>query len=437
VSALFRAREVDFDRLYRRHAPTVYRYAYAVLGKQADAEDITQQTFLNAYRAVAQGTKPRKTENWLLRIAHNEIRRHFRANGKAVEVEFDDELAKPAPEHADPSLAEVLRALWQLPPMQRSALVMREFEGRSYSEIAETLEITQSALEALIFRARRALAEHLEGALTCTEAEHSVSRRLDSRLPRREARRLKAHLRECGRCVRFAELQKRQRSALKGLSVMPIPASLFLFRGEHAAAAAGLSGATAAGAGGVGLGSGLLAKAAAVTAAASVAGGVGYQAATGPATAASPEREVARAAVVVPASQKKATRARAVASPRETERSKPARKTRVHPRRKAEKAKPRSAKPLKKEKDVIRDGVLKGKPAFAVKTKPTKPERTKQPSTNGTRTRRRGTTAPGRLKHAKPKPQRPAPQLEKAKPPRPVDPLTPTPEEPPAKKQRT
>src|SRR5688572_23680630 len=128
----------DFDRLYRDHAASVYRYAFAVLGNHSDAEDVTQQTFLNAYRAIAQGTKPRKAENWLVTIAHNEVRRHFRTNGKAVEVELDDDrLAHPDFEQNDPSLTDVLRALQKLTPTQRSALVMREFEGRSYAEIAQ------------------------------------------------------------------------------------------------------------------------------------------------------------------------------------------------------------------------------------------------------------------------------------------------------------
>ncbi|HEV2902231.1 MAG TPA: sigma-70 family RNA polymerase sigma factor [Gaiellaceae bacterium] len=281
-------RGADFDRLYRRHAPSVYRYAFAVLGRHADAEDVTQQTFLRAYRSVARGTKPRKAENWLLTIAHNEVRRHFRSiQGKPVEVELDDErIAHDASESSDPSLGDLLRALQQLSPTHRSALVMREFEGRSYAEIAELMGMTQSALEATIFRARRALAEQLEGELTCTEAEDALLRRLDGRLPRRVARRLKAHLRECATCVRHADVQKRQRAALRGLSALPIPASLFLFRPEHAAAAglgATAAGSTAlggtatgvAGAGATGIGTGLAAKAAAVGAAAAVAGGVG------------------------------------------------------------------------------------------------------------------------------------------------------------------
>jgi RNA polymerase sigma factor (sigma-70 family) len=287
MSALFRAtKTADFDRLYRQHAASVYRYAFAVLGNRADAEDVAQQTFLKAYSAIAQGTKPRKAENWLLTIAHNEVRRHLRnGQARALEVELDERLQQPEPERTEPSLADVLRALQHLPPAQRSALVMREFEGRSYAEIAQILGVSHSALESLIFRARRSLAEHFEEALTCAEAEQAVSRRLDGRLSRREARRLKRHLGECPLCSRFASVQKRQRSLLDGLPLMPVPASLFLFRSEQAAAAGlGVGGAAAGGSAAVGGGmaAGFVAKAAAVAAAASVAGGVGYSVATGP-----------------------------------------------------------------------------------------------------------------------------------------------------------
>jgi RNA polymerase sigma factor (sigma-70 family) len=350
MAALLRvARTVDFDRLYRRHAASVYRYAYAVLGSHADAEDVTQQTFLNAYRAIAQGTKPRKPENWLLKIAHNEVRRHFRSTqGKALHVELDEQLAQNDPERSDPSLADVLRALQQLPPAQRSALVMREFEGRSYAEIAEIMNITQSALEGQLFRARRALAEHFEGALTCAEAEEAVLRRLDGRLPRRVGRRLKAHLRECQVCVRFADVQRRQRALLKGLSVMPIPASVLLFRGEPAAAAglgasavaAGGSGAVgggaaaAAGAGGSGIAAGVAAKAAAVAAAAVAAGGVGYGVATKPDTVPRTDQTVAAKTAIVPETQPGARVARIAATSVSVDQPAPARPRRARPPRK-------------------------------------------------------------------------------------------------------
>src|SRR4051812_25819621 len=68
----------SFERLYRRHAGDVYRYALVVLRNQADAEDVTQTTFLNAYRAMEKGERPRSPQKWLIAIAHNVCRQRFR-----------------------------------------------------------------------------------------------------------------------------------------------------------------------------------------------------------------------------------------------------------------------------------------------------------------------------------------------------------------------
>jgi RNA polymerase sigma factor (sigma-70 family) len=289
----------EIDDLYRAHVGEVYRYAYAVLGNHADAEDVTQTTFLNAYRALEQGVKPRKPTNWLLTIASNAIKQRFRQEqSRPRYVELDERIAHSAADEDDeaPSVGELLTALSKIPPQQRQAIVLREFEGRSYSEIAEILGITTSALETLLFRARRSLAEELEHQLTCTEAQLAISRSVDDRLGRKERRRLRDHVAECPDCARFARLQQRHRSALRGLALVPIPVSLTLFKGFEGTAAAatpaiaGVAGAGAAsaaavsagvGAGGTAtatggiLAGGLGLKAAAVVAAAGVAGGVG------------------------------------------------------------------------------------------------------------------------------------------------------------------
>src|SRR3954462_12248481 len=149
----------EFEALYREHARRVYRYALAVLRNPADAEDVTQTTFMNAYRAMQNGTEPQKPENWLIRIAHNACRTRFiRAANRPTEVPLDETVHDVAvPDDERPNLRELLRALGQLPFNQRSALVMRELEGRSYEEIAELLGVTVAAVEMLLFRARRSL----------------------------------------------------------------------------------------------------------------------------------------------------------------------------------------------------------------------------------------------------------------------------------------
>jgi RNA polymerase sigma factor (sigma-70 family) len=282
------------DHLYRSHGSDVYRYAFAVLGNHADAEDVTQTTFLNAYRSLEQGLRPRKPSNWLLTIATNVVKQRFRSDGaRPREVPLDEQVAGASEEAAaEPTVGEVLGALSRIPPQQRQAIVLRELEGRSYKEVAQILGVTTSALEALLFRARRSLAEELENELTCTEAQLAISRLADGRIGRKERRRLRTHLAGCPDCSRFARVQQRHRRAIRGLMLLPVPVSLSLFReldgtataattpalggGAVVVAGASATGTVATGAAGGGLfAGGVAVKAAAVVTAASVAGGVG------------------------------------------------------------------------------------------------------------------------------------------------------------------
>src|SRR5712691_2398625 len=80
------------DDLYRRHAAEVFRYTYAVLGNRADAEDVTQTTFVNALRALERGESPRNPSNWLITIAHNIVRQRYRQQqARPTEVELDSD----------------------------------------------------------------------------------------------------------------------------------------------------------------------------------------------------------------------------------------------------------------------------------------------------------------------------------------------------------
>src|SRR5690349_477630 len=82
-----------FERLYRKHVGDVYRYALAVMRNEADAEDVTQTTFMNALRAFQRGERPEKPQNWLIAIAHNVCRQRFRQSARRpAEVAFDDDV---------------------------------------------------------------------------------------------------------------------------------------------------------------------------------------------------------------------------------------------------------------------------------------------------------------------------------------------------------
>ena len=171
------------------------------------------------------------------------------------------------PDPEAPTAEEIQRALGQLAFNQRAALVMRELEGRSYAEIAELLDVSTSAVETLLFRARRALREQLEGSISCAEAEVAISKQLDRKLSRAERGTLRAHLRECAECATLARKQRAQRSAIRALGVLPLPSSLAVWGGGTAATGTAIGGSVAL-------------KAAAVVAAGTVAVGVGREAAT-------------------------------------------------------------------------------------------------------------------------------------------------------------
>jgi RNA polymerase sigma factor (sigma-70 family) len=228
--------ELAFERLYRSHVQDVYRYALMVLRNRDDAEDVAQTTFMKAYRAYKRGERPHHPRRWLITIAHNTCGTRIRdAKRRPREVALEEQLADATPMAGDDvDVRELVRAVGALSFNQRAALVMRELEGRSYIEIAEVLELSTSAVETLLFRARRALREQLEGTLTCGEAERALSLQLDGRLPKADRPRLRAHMRECAECASLARSQRARRAALRSLGPLPLPASLTSWGGGAA-----------------------------------------------------------------------------------------------------------------------------------------------------------------------------------------------------------
>jgi RNA polymerase sigma factor (sigma-70 family) len=280
------AGEKAFERLYKAHVNDVYRYALMVLRNPADAEDVAQTTFMNAYRAMERGEQPRAPRHWLIAIAHNVCRSRLRDLGRRPQqVELEDYHVATTDDGADGvDPKELVDALGALSFNQRSALVMRELEGRTYTEIAEILEVSASAVETLLFRARRAVREQLEGSLTCGDAELALSKQLDGRLDAEDKRRLRAHLRSCKECAGLARRERARSAALRGL-FFPLPSSL------------------ASWGGGAAVGTGLAVKAAAIVAASVAAAGVAHQAAEAVSKPASPDRVAAEGSITMQAAR--------------------------------------------------------------------------------------------------------------------------------------
>jgi RNA polymerase sigma factor (sigma-70 family) len=162
------APESDATRdLYERFSAQIMGYCLHQLGSREEAEDAVQTTFMNAFRGLQRGIVPQVESAWLFKIAHNVCLSRRRSTRRRGRVEAPNNLEVlqeviPAREQLGDELIRLQDVLEQMPEGQRRAILLREWQGLSYREIADELQLSQSAVETLIFRARRALAAGLE-----------------------------------------------------------------------------------------------------------------------------------------------------------------------------------------------------------------------------------------------------------------------------------
>jgi RNA polymerase sigma factor (sigma-70 family) len=156
------------ESLHERYAQAVRRYCLRRLRSREEADDATQVVFLTAYRCLLEGVEPRAEGAWLFKIAENVVLQRRRSLARRARVEYAvdvdriaDSIAAPEPEGAS-ELDGLGEALAAMPETQRQAIVLREWRGLSYREVADELGISSSSAEALIFRARRGLVRRLE-----------------------------------------------------------------------------------------------------------------------------------------------------------------------------------------------------------------------------------------------------------------------------------
>ena len=159
----------SWDAIVREHADRVYRHAYRLAGNKADAEDLTQETFVRVFRSLDRYT-PGTFEGWLHRITTNLfldlVRRRARIRFDALPDDASDRLPSTAvgPEQhfsdsrLDPEIREALAAL---PPDFRDAVVLADLEELSYEEIADTLGIKVGTVRSRIHRGRVLLRQAL------------------------------------------------------------------------------------------------------------------------------------------------------------------------------------------------------------------------------------------------------------------------------------
>jgi len=159
-------RDDAFSALYRAHLRDVYSYAYYRVGNHHDAEDLTEQTFLQAYRHFERAqaeSDGRPLRPWLIRIAHNLAANLYRDRSRRPQTPIDDTSGLSAVHTTEDlvegrdELARILAGVKELPNDRREALIMRFALGMDNREIARALGKTDGATKVLLHRAIRQL----------------------------------------------------------------------------------------------------------------------------------------------------------------------------------------------------------------------------------------------------------------------------------------
>ena len=155
----------NIGRLVESHYALLYRYAYRLSGSAADAEDLTQQTFLSAQAHLDQLRDTAQAKNWLCTILrHCYLKSLRKKKGRtAASVENLDELAVAVPNGSDVDSEKLQLALDLLPDEFKIPLVLFYFKEFSYKEIAQQLEVPLGTVMSRLSRAKAFLKKHLSG----------------------------------------------------------------------------------------------------------------------------------------------------------------------------------------------------------------------------------------------------------------------------------
>jgi RNA polymerase sigma factor (sigma-70 family) len=178
VAQLQQGSEAAFRTLVERYQNRIYRTVLALLQSPEEAEDVSQEVFVEVYQTIGRFRREAALSTWLYRLATSRALKHRQRAQKRFAyftslLGFDNQVLHEPPDHAHPQaqlegqqqLALLLAHIARLPSQQQVAFTLRHEQELSYEEIAAVLETTVPAVESLLFRARKTLRTHLTNSL--------------------------------------------------------------------------------------------------------------------------------------------------------------------------------------------------------------------------------------------------------------------------------
>jgi RNA polymerase sigma factor (sigma-70 family) len=266
-----------FDGLVERYQSRLLGFCRQMLGSTEDAEDVLQEVFVAAYRAMVADERSIAVRPWLYRIARNRCLNHLRkptADGQDTMDTHPHLNGVTTHEHVQnrEEFRSLLSDVGNLPETQRSALLLREIDAMSYDEIAQAMDTTVPGVKSLLVRARIALAESSQARqLTCDEVRLELAEAAEGLT--KVSGPARRHIKDCDAC---GEFRSQLRSDTKALAAIFPAGPLLLLKGALLAKLSGLFGG---GGGGAAAGGGGAAGAGAAGAGAAGAGAAGAGAA--------------------------------------------------------------------------------------------------------------------------------------------------------------
>ena len=292
-----------FETIVDRYQGRLLGFCRQMLGSTEDAEDVLQEVFVNAYRAMLADEREINLRPWLYRIARNRCLNHLRKPTADAQESMDMVPAVEASSTAEKvhnreEFRQLLTDVGKLPETQRSALLLREMDAMSYEEIAQAMETSVPSVKSLLVRARISLAEASQARqLTCGEVRIDLAEAAEGL--RKLSGPVRRHVRDCEEC---ADFRSQLRSNDKALAALVPVGPLLAFKGlifsklglggagTGGAATATSAGATGAGAvGGIGAAGGVgaaLSSGGAAGGIGAIGGAIGGKAVAGVVTAA-------------------------------------------------------------------------------------------------------------------------------------------------------
>jgi RNA polymerase sigma factor (sigma-70 family) len=252
-----------FEAIVERYQGRLLGFCRQMLGSTEDAEDVLQEVFVNAYKAMLADEREINLRPWLYRIARNRCLNYLRKPKADAQESMDmvpevDAASTAEKVHNREEFRQILSDVNKLPETQRAALLLREMDALSYEEIAAAMDTTVPSVKSLLVRARISLTEASQARLlTCGEVRIELSEAAEGL--RKASAPVRRHVRECDEC---ADFRSQLRSNEKALAALFPVGPLIAFKGfilsklGLSGAGAGGAGASASGAGAAGAGAG-------------------------------------------------------------------------------------------------------------------------------------------------------------------------------------